>query len=353
MARCRAVDGSESMYEARHRFTRQMAGACAGCIAFLLAALLPIPWPIAILDVVVFGFFLIYGMWRSLGHRVAFRVDVSGVTLGGAPPFYRRSMAFIPWGDVKFLQVYLLPVGRQEIPYIRVSRRHGCPPLPSGFGYGYFNQHLMGEDFTAHRQVQSWELDVTQLRAVLSKVAPHVQLRGSLPTHVVSQSSVHDFLSDLRSNEGFRFCWRYFVPIFAACALTISGLDLGPAWKAHVGDGHPGTWTATRVWCGKDDCTWRGDFTSNDGLVRRRDVELDGWKSVGATIGDQAPAVDTGDSPRVYSPDGGSRWWEFSALAAGSALLLGLWVWTVPINLIRRRSASISNSTREGHTEGS
>jgi len=342
VAEWRVVSEARAICEARYGFTRRLVAPWVGCAAFMLLALFPMPWPIAVLDVTAFGFFLARSVCLVLGRRVAFRVDSAGVTLGGTPPFYRRSTAFIPWSEIKYLRLYGRPAGSQEARYISVARKHGSPLLPSGSGYWRLNYRVL-DDLTVHRQIQSWKLDVTQLQEALSVVAPSVELRGNPPESVAMQVSVRDTMIDDR----LRFLWRYLVPVLAVGILLIAAQQLWLSWTANLGEGRPGTWTITEVRCDhRSGCTRFGDYVSGDGSVRRTHVRMFGGAAGAGHIGLQAYAVDIGDPEGVYPIGGGREWWEMTALAAVTLSVLGLWAWTVPISSLRRRRTRDAGSTR-------
>lgn len=49
-------------------------------------------------------------------------------------------------------------------------------------------------------------------------------------------------------------------------------------------------------------------------------------------------AVDTGDPDHVYPAGGGSAWWLYTLIAVFTTALAMLWMWTVPVTLVRRRT---------------
>src|SRR6266851_10133880 len=58
-------------------------------------------------------------------HRVAFRVDASGVTLGGMPPRYRAQTRLIPWADIEKIILW-----KQQLPVAPPAIRG--PDAPQG-----------------------------------------------------------------------------------------------------------------------------------------------------------------------------------------------------------------------------
>jgi hypothetical protein len=133
-------------------------------------------WPLGVLAVGLFGFGVFFLGTQALSRRVAFRVDAGGVTLGGVPPRFRRSTAFVPWSDVTGLTLWDYGDGRFPAHYVTVRRRPGAPELPSGRGYGRFTRRRMGDDIAASRVIIAWSLDVPALRAALARLAPGIPL---------------------------------------------------------------------------------------------------------------------------------------------------------------------------------
>lgn len=140
--------------------------------------------------------------------------------------------------------------------------------------------------------------------------------------------------------------WRIGLPVFVISTLPAAVTDAAPSWQARWGSGIHGTFTATRVECNKN-CFWHGDFTSQDGTVQRADV---GSASGGHVnhIGQQAPALDTGDEQLVYPSGGGWDWLIVLALILAEIGGMALWVlytllptirW-IARSLVRRRSTS-------------
>ncbi|MEU8326731.1 hypothetical protein AB0C33_50935 [Nonomuraea sp. NPDC048881] len=108
--------------------------------------------------------------------------------------------------------------------------------------------------------------------------------------------------------------------------LSVSVPEFGPVVRAARADGVSGAFTARELRCvrhpGHESCVWAGDFTSGDGRIRRRDVELYGSDRGTLAAGQATAAVDTGRLTRVYGPEGSDEW-LFTALLtlAGAAVL--------------------------------
>jgi hypothetical protein len=318
--------------------TSRMGRLVAIIAVFLAVALLPIPVWVAVLDVAVFGSFLLLGLANPISRRVAFRVDTRGVTLGGVFPRFRASTAFIPWHDVIELRLFELPLGRPPTPYIQVVRREGAPELPRGMGFGRSNQWLMGGEFAACRNVVSWTLDEERLLTVLSNVAPDVALNGTLvrPPREPGSRRLRT-----RRDRRLRFLWCYLAPIAIVGALWAGAANVGPAWSAHLGHGIVGTWTVEPSNCaGRNGCEPFGRFVSADGTDVRDLIQMAPGSPPIPGVGGQLPAIDTGGD-HVYPIGGGYLWWIMSLIIGVAAALLGLWTWTVLVPPIGRLSSRI------------
>ncbi|MEU5869828.1 hypothetical protein ABZ815_52315 [Nonomuraea sp. NPDC047529] len=120
--------------------------------------------------------------------------------------------------------------------------------------------------------------------------------------------------------------------------LFVSVPEFGPVVRAARADGVGGAFTARELRCvshpGHESCVWAGDFTSGDGRIRRRDVELYGSDRGTLAAGQATPAVDTGRETRVYGPDGSDEW-----LFTAPITLAGLAVLTVAARRLRRPRA--------------
>jgi hypothetical protein len=123
----------------------------------------------------------------GLSHRVAFRVDAGGVTLGGTPPRYRAGTRVVPWGDIERVVLWQqqLPYGR-TMPWVGLVRRAGAPPL-GGRGAQATGRAVAGvltppgvsaDILAASRAVNGWTLDPGQLARAVGHFAPDVLVGG-------------------------------------------------------------------------------------------------------------------------------------------------------------------------------
>lgn len=132
------------------------------------------------------------------------------------------------------------------------------------------------------------------------------------------------------------FLWVV-IPAMAVVAVFTGVQDLGPSLRAKQGEGVVGTFTATHEKCRRRSCTVHGTFTATDGSSKRENLILrDSGDSL--SIGDTAPALDSGDDDAVFPPGGGAGVpLSIGFLAVGSLILAGYLF--VLVRKIRRRRA--------------
>jgi hypothetical protein len=124
------------VYEERYRWTRTSVFALASCSAFALLSIvvpqLPLLLRVVIIACCAYGAF--YSVIVPASRKIALRVDVDGITLGGYPPRYKATTRVIPWHEVQ--RVFLW----RRFPSVRflsVERPADAPPLsPDGTGKG-------------------------------------------------------------------------------------------------------------------------------------------------------------------------------------------------------------------------
>ncbi|GAA5115016.1 hypothetical protein [Haloechinothrix salitolerans] len=143
-----------------------------------------IPILVRVLGLALFGGGSVIMLLLMFSRKTALRVDSSGITLGGSPPRYRATTAFVPWRDVVAVVLWrqrMAPGARMD--YVGVQRKKGLPPLP-GPGTGRLGQrtasviipHIPGEVTVASRPVNGWSLDPASLESSVKRVAPHVSV---------------------------------------------------------------------------------------------------------------------------------------------------------------------------------
>lgn len=102
-------------------------------------------------------------------------------------------------------------------------------------------------------------------------------------------------------------------PVLALAVLYFAGQELGPTWNAAHGKGTQGIFVAREESCstsrgGSESCSWKGDFTAEDGSVRRSVWYHEDPDSLG--VGGSVKALDTGSrNPTVIYPRSGSTEW--------------------------------------------
>lgn len=105
--------------------------------------------------------------------------------------------------------------------------------------------------------------------------------------------------------------WHVAGPVM--CVLLVAcGMELGPAWSAHLGHGQRGTWTVTQVLCSGKGCNDLGTFVSANGPDIRAGIGISRGSSLG--VGHSLPAIDTGGDV-VYPAGGGPDWLIYTIMA--------------------------------------
>ena len=171
------------VYEARYGWNRRTGRIVIVGLVFAVAGI-ALPLVLRIIDIVFFGGGALFFLGVICTRRVAFRVDASGVTLGGTPPRYRSGTRMVPWADIK--QVVLweqqLPYG-SSIRYVGLVRRKGAPPLAGRrarrlgqVARAAVPHHVSGDTLMASRAANSWRLDTDRLAAAVAHFAPGVKV---------------------------------------------------------------------------------------------------------------------------------------------------------------------------------
>ncbi|MCH0538655.1 hypothetical protein I3F58_03580 [Streptomyces sp. MUM 203J] len=166
-------------YSARYGWDRRTLGVVAVCAAFCSTVLLPgAPLALYLLVLPFFGGGGLFLACVALSRRVAFRVDESGVLLGGTPPRHRATTAHVPWDDIEAVVLWR-QTGAAHMPYVGLARREDAPRLP-GAGQGDRARALSGflvpdvppDVVMASRAVNGWRLDKDRLAAAVAAFAP-------------------------------------------------------------------------------------------------------------------------------------------------------------------------------------
>ncbi|MGY0070607.1 hypothetical protein ACWZEH_28280 [Streptomyces sp. QTS137] len=176
------ADTASPVYRARYGWDLRATGVVAVCAVFTALLLFSgIPLYVRVPGLPLFGVGGLFITYVALSGKVAFRVDETGVLLGGSPARYRATTAHVPWGDITGVVLWRQTAGRSSVPCVGVTRREGAPAL-SGDGPGAraVLEHLvpvLADVATASRAVTGWRLDRDRLRAAVAHFAP------GLPVH--------------------------------------------------------------------------------------------------------------------------------------------------------------------------
>jgi len=132
----------------------------------ILGVVLHLSTGLRIADIVFFGGGGLFMLGVAASHRVAIRVDASGVTLGGVPPRYRSGTRFVPWADIEKVVLWQqkLPRGG-SMRYVGLVRRAGAPPL-TGRRAQFVGRvmapavarGISGDTLMASRAINGWSL---------------------------------------------------------------------------------------------------------------------------------------------------------------------------------------------------
>jgi hypothetical protein len=157
------------------------------------------------------------------------------------------------------------------------------------------------------------------------------------------------------SKGGRVFIW--FMIVFVAMVGLGGGIALvteGLAGRDAMADGPVGTLTPTDRKCAKKNCSWIGDFVSEDDAITRTDVELRGAERVRRT--DPMPARidnvrlhDDDDRPTAY-PIGYN---PVPKIASGVFVLVFCLVTAVLlVRMVRRHKRSADHGATKGNRRG-
>ncbi|HJY54847.1 MAG TPA: hypothetical protein VJ418_00500 [Streptosporangiaceae bacterium] len=171
----------QGCYEERYRLTFPVARSAAFSVVSLIPAIVshqPLPW--LILCPVIFVLATVPWLLAVASRKIAFRADMTGITLGADPlswPFRHASAVFVPWSDAEAIALYHGggPVGWRigDDPCIAIQRRPGAPALPRGNNPAR-RCPVPGVAAGAVRPVTAWRLDRDRLAALTAVVAPAI-----------------------------------------------------------------------------------------------------------------------------------------------------------------------------------
>ncbi|MGY3204896.1 hypothetical protein [Streptomyces sp. TE5632] len=167
------------VYQAHYGWDLRTTGVVAVCAAFTAVLLFSdVPLYARVLGLPLFGAGGLLMAYTALSGKVAFRVDETGVLLGGSPARYRATTARVPWSDITGVVLWRQAAGRSSVPWVGVVRREGAPVL-SGDGPKARTvlEHLVPVPVpvaTASRSVTGWRLDRDRLIAAVAHFAPGI-----------------------------------------------------------------------------------------------------------------------------------------------------------------------------------
>ncbi|MFD9004082.1 hypothetical protein ACFV0T_24480 [Streptomyces sp. NPDC059582] len=176
------VDDNSPVYEARYGWDLKTTGVVAVCAGFTAVLLFSDTPPLMqALGLLLFGGGGVFMAFMALSRKVAFRVDETGVLLGGSPARYAATTAHVPWQDVTALVLWRQTVRSASVPYVGVSRREDAPALP---GDGPKRRAVLermvpvpADVAIASRAVTGWRLDQDRLATAVAHFAPDVPVR--------------------------------------------------------------------------------------------------------------------------------------------------------------------------------
>lgn len=176
------VDRSPPVYQARYGWDRRTAGIVGTSALFTALLLLPdMPLLGRILGLSLFGVGGLFMAYTSMSRKVAFRVDETGVLLGGNPARYKSTTIHVPWGDITGFVLWHQTVGSTHVPYVGVTRREGAPPLPGDGPRARAALNRLvpvpADVALSSRAVNGWRLDRDRLVAAAAYFAPGIPVR--------------------------------------------------------------------------------------------------------------------------------------------------------------------------------
>ncbi|MFC4114305.1 hypothetical protein [Nonomuraea zeae] len=178
-------DRASPVYQARYGWDLRTIGIVAGGAVFTAAMLLlDMPLVMKILGLALFGaggLSMAYMAYMASSRKVAFRVDETGVLLGGSPIRYSATTAHVPWEDITGFVLWRQAVPGASLPYVGVTRREGAPALPGdGPKARAILEHLVpvpADIAMSSRAVNGWRIDKDRLVAAVSHFAPDIPVR--------------------------------------------------------------------------------------------------------------------------------------------------------------------------------
>ncbi|MCH0563392.1 MULTISPECIES: hypothetical protein [unclassified Streptomyces] len=180
------MTGDDSpVYTARYGW--DLRTTCVVALSLLFASVLLLPdTPLfaRILGLPLFGGGGLFATYVAFSGKVAFRIDETGVLLGGSPARYGATTAHVPWDDITGFVLWRQAAGPASVRYAGVVRREGAPPLP---GDGPRSRAVLerlvpvsADVAVSSRAVTGWRLDKERLTGAVAHFAPGVPVHDAL-----------------------------------------------------------------------------------------------------------------------------------------------------------------------------
>ncbi|MEU8249082.1 hypothetical protein [Nonomuraea sp. NPDC048916] len=175
-------DHTSPVYQARYGWDIRTIGVVVGGAVFTAALLLlDMPLVAKIPGLALFGAGGLFMAYVAFSRKVAFRVDETGVLLGGSPARYSATTVHVPWEDITGFVLWRQTVSGASLPYVGVTRREGAPALPGdGPKARAILKHLVpvpADVAMSSRAVNGWRFDKDRLVAAVSHFAPDIPVR--------------------------------------------------------------------------------------------------------------------------------------------------------------------------------
>ncbi|MFE9883167.1 hypothetical protein [Streptomyces sp. NPDC005784] len=173
------------VYEARYGWDPKTIRVAVFSIIFTAALLLPgMPLLARILGLPLFGAGGLFMAFVAMSRKVAFRVDETGVLLGGSPARYKATTAHVPWEDITGFVLWRQVIATASLPYVGVTRREGAPALPGDGPKSRAVLEILApvppDTVMSSRAVTGWHFDKGQLIAAIAHFAPGTPLQDDL-----------------------------------------------------------------------------------------------------------------------------------------------------------------------------
>ncbi|MFI6894909.1 hypothetical protein ACIBM4_12420 [Streptomyces sp. NPDC050256] len=172
-------DGSSPVYEARYGWDRKTISVVAmAAVLTVLLIVTDVSTALRVTGLALFGGGALFMAFVALSRRPAFRVDASGVLLGGSPGRYRATTAHVPWQDITAIVLWRQKTPGSAMPWVGVVLRPGAV-IPPGPGQGEVARatlralvpHVPADVVLTSRAVNGWRLDRTALTTAVGTFA--------------------------------------------------------------------------------------------------------------------------------------------------------------------------------------